>query len=418
MNNFTTETYSVKREILTYANKISSGAGRPDVKFIADMIYGMSASESVILSDISDALMESAAKINTVDRLSRHLQIGLPDNTHQNYIMTIKDDIPDEPVILLDNSDVIKPKGKKFESMGRVKDGSAAGVQIENGYWITEAVALSRMNQPVSLYSHIYSQNEKGFTSENTYTFRAVDAAVSAMEGKETATFICDRGYDMNKMFEYFYKKKQHFVIRLTANRKLFFKGKWYSAPTLAGSRKGKFKTTLRFRSGDKECYISVLNVQITQSRRPLRLVMVYGLGEMPMMLATNRQVTGKEDAVGICRMYLSRWRIEEYFRFKKQHFGFEGFRVRKLRSINTLNRLLTYTIPIFSRIACRSQTNTLRAAVLKHARAVKKKVLFEYYRIAKGVAAILAHARTGIKAWYRPIPRVRNPQICMKLVC
>jgi hypothetical protein len=388
----------VKREILTYANKISSRSGKPDRKFVADMIYGMCASGSVLLSGISDALREDAAKINTVDRLSRHLQNGLPKGAYQNYIRAIQDDIPGDPVILLGNSDVVKPCGKEFESMGRVKDGSAEGIRIEDGYWITEAVALSRTNQPLSLYSHVYSQEEEGFVSENTYTFRAVDAAVGATRGKGVATFVCDRGYDMNKMFKYFYSKGQHFVIRLTANRKLFFKGRWYSAPALANSRKGKFRTTLKFRSGDKECYISVLNVQITQSKRPLRLVMVYGLGEMPMMLATNRPVRGKDDAVGICRMYLSRWRIEEYFRFKKQHFGFEGFRVRKLRAINALNQLLTYTIPIFSRIAGRPGTSALRMAVYGRVKTVRKKVLFEYYRIARGVAAILAHAKTGIR--------------------
>jgi hypothetical protein len=417
MNNLTTQTYSVKREILTYADKISSGFGMPDKKFVADMIYGMCASGSVLLSDISDALKENAAKINTVDRLSLHLQNGLPKGTQKNYVKAIEVGIPENPVVLLDNSDIVKPNGKKFESMGRVKDGSAGGLVIKDGYWITEAVALSNTNQPISLYSHIYSQTEEGFVSENAYTFRAVDAAVRATSEKGTATFICDRGYDMNKMFEYFYRKEQQFIIRLTSNRKLFFKGKWYSAPALAMSRKGKFKTVLRFRSGDRECYISVLNVQITQSRRPLRLVMVYGLGEMPMMLATNRAVRGKDDAVGICRMYLSRWRIEEYFRFKKQHFGFEGFRVRKLKAINALNQLLTYTIPIFNRIAGRPVTSRLRASVYENANAIRKKVLFDYYRIAKGIAAILAHAKTGIREWYRAKPRVRNPQLSMKLI-
>lgn len=44
----------------------------------------------------------------------------------------------------------------------------------------------------------------------------------------------------------------------------------------------------------------------------------------------------------------MSRWRLEEYFRVKKQQFGFEDFRVRDLKAINnlsTLNTLLTYTI-------------------------------------------------------------------------
>jgi hypothetical protein len=414
MNNFTIETYSAKREILTYADKISAGMGKPDVKFVADMVYGMCASGSVILSDISDSLKESAGKANTVERLARHLMAGLPKGIHKNYLKAISGDIPDNPVVLLDNSDIIKPTGKKFESMGRVRDGSATGLRIENGYWVCEACALSKSNQPVSLYSRVYSQAEDGFVSENAYTFRAIDAASAAVKG--TATFVCDRGYDSNKMFEYFYAKDQYFIIRLTENRKLFFKGKWYKAPVLAKSRKGKFKTALKFRSGEKECYVSVSNVQITQSRRPLRLVLAYGLGETPMMLATNRPVKGKDDAIGICRMYLSRWRIEEYFRFKKQHFGFEGFRVRKLKSINALNMLLTYAIPIFNRIMSKMPTNTLRAAVYRRSQGLKENILFHYYRIAKGVAAILAHAKTGIRDWHKP--RKRDPQICMKLSC
>ena len=73
-----------------------------------------------------------------------------------------------------------------------------------------------------------------------------------------------------------------------------------------------------------------------------MRLVLVYGSGEKPMMLATNKPILSKEDAIGILRLYMSRWRIEEYFRFKKQEYDFENFRVRNLIAINNLNQLLT----------------------------------------------------------------------------
>jgi hypothetical protein len=219
-------------------------------------------------------------------------------------------------------------------------------------------------------------------------------------------------------MFEYFYRKEQYFIIRLTEKRNLFFKGKWYKATTLMKSRKGKFKTTLKFRSGEKECYVSYINVQITESKRPLRLVVVYGLGDMPMMLATNRPILGKDDVVKICRTYLLRWRIEEYFRFKKQHFNFEGFRVRSLKSINALNSLLSFSISLLNRIIGKKADNCLRAAVLKKSRPLREKVLFHYYRIAKGLAAILAYAKAGIKGWYKPKPRVKSPQLSLNLRC
>ena len=41
---FTTNAYSLKREILNFTNKISKKLSKPDRKFTADMTYGMLAS--------------------------------------------------------------------------------------------------------------------------------------------------------------------------------------------------------------------------------------------------------------------------------------------------------------------------------------------------------------------------------------
>jgi hypothetical protein len=244
---------------------------------------------------------------------------------------------------------------------------------------MTEAVALSKDRQPISLHSNIFSQYEKGFKSVNTHTFSAIDSACSSIKG--TGTFVCDRGYDANKMFERLYSKKQYFIIRIKKNRKLLFKGKWHSAETLCKARKGKFKTTLKFRSGEKECYVSFINVRITAGKRPLRLVLIYGLGEAPMMLVTNRPILGKSDVVEICRTYLCRWRIEEYFKFKKQNFGFENFRVRSLKAINNLNTFVTYAISFISRVVGKGPLSKFRMTVYERARSLPKKVLFYYYR-------------------------------------
>ena len=39
------------------------------------------------------------------------------------------------------------------------------------------------------------------------------------------------------------------------------------------------------------------------------------------MMLVTNKAISNKDDVIKIARLYFSRWRIEEYFRAKKQIF-------------------------------------------------------------------------------------------------
>ena len=56
MVNFPTNTYQMKREILTFSNKISKCLSKPEKKFTADITYGMLASGSCLLTDVVDKL--------------------------------------------------------------------------------------------------------------------------------------------------------------------------------------------------------------------------------------------------------------------------------------------------------------------------------------------------------------------------
>lgn len=87
---FTSNTYTLKREILNFSNKISKKLPKPERKFIADMNYGMLASNSCLLTDIADQLHETSKKINTVDRLSRHLANGTSKDTLTAYLKQVK----------------------------------------------------------------------------------------------------------------------------------------------------------------------------------------------------------------------------------------------------------------------------------------------------------------------------------------
>lgn len=78
MLNFTSITYQMKREILIFSKKISRHLSKPDRKFTADMTYGMLASGSCLLTDIVDQLHEDSKKVNSVERLTRHLSKGVP----------------------------------------------------------------------------------------------------------------------------------------------------------------------------------------------------------------------------------------------------------------------------------------------------------------------------------------------------
>ena len=104
MVNFTSNTYQIKREILTFTNKISKHLSKPDKKFSADMTYGILASESCLLTDIVDHLHENTKKINSVERLTRHLNNGTSSTALKSYLTTIRKWAPQEPVAVLDLS--------------------------------------------------------------------------------------------------------------------------------------------------------------------------------------------------------------------------------------------------------------------------------------------------------------------------
>ena len=139
-----------------------------------------------------------------------------------------------------------------------------------------------------------------------------------------------------------------------------------------------------------------------TASKKDIYLVLVYGITEHPMMLATNKKIKSKEDVVNIALTYFSRWRIEEYFRCKKQMFQFENFRVRKLAAINALNFYITLCMAFPAHMSMKSETHALKAAIIQKADPIKEKVQFSYYRLAKGISGILSYAKEGIRLWFR----------------
>jgi hypothetical protein len=416
MTNFTTNTYTLKREILNFSNKVSQCLSKPDRKFTADITYGMLASGSCLLTDVADQLHEDSKKINSVERLSRHLNKGVPKEALRSYLHIVRKWVADEPVVHLDDSDVVKPDGYKFEALGLVRDGSqssSAKNVYEKGYHVTEACVLTKSNHPISIYSKIHSSQEKSFTSVNTITFEAMERA-KALFGK--ATFVMDRGYDDNKMFLKLDSLEQDYVIRLTAKRKLLFHNKWVPATELRNRRKGKIKMPVFYRGKQHQAYLSHVKVQITASRKDINLVLVYGITEHPMMLATNKELKSKDDVVRIARLYFSRWRIEEYFRCKKQVFQFEKFRVRKLVAINALNFYITLCMAFFASISMKSETNALKVSILQIAAPIRQKVQFHYYRFAKGISGILSYAKEGVRLWFkteRPVYR----QLSLKLI-
>lgn len=136
------------------------------------------------------------------------------------------------------------------------------------------------------------------------------------------------------------------------------------------------------------------------------------------MMLVTNRAINKKSDVQSIVRDYMSRWRVEEYFRFKKQEYDFENYRVRSLKKMNNLNQVLTYALGMLGLIAEKKKDSALANMIIKNANALRKDIQFYGYQISKGIYNTLKNARTGIKQWQNIRAIDKHHQFEMDLDC
>lgn len=93
MNYFTTNTYELKREIVTFSKKMANGVNKSTSKFVMDMQYGLAKSGSCLISEISRSLDEDIKLGYTVERLCDNLVNMYQDEAEtiwNNYLEEVK----------------------------------------------------------------------------------------------------------------------------------------------------------------------------------------------------------------------------------------------------------------------------------------------------------------------------------------
>ena len=402
MNNYTMNTYEVKRDLLNFSKKISQDVNQPTTKFIMDMQFGLAKSGSCLISEIARSLNENIKLNYTIERLCDNLSNLYDDESNiiwSNYLKEVKRNVDlDNPIVLFDDSDINKEYSRKLEDLDRVIDASSQDKRIVNGYHVCEATILTRNEkQPLSIYSQIYSCKSKNFESKNKYTMESIKRAEDLVGDNFIGVF--DRGYDDNKIIDYMTKHK--FVIRLDDKRVLLLKGKRHSVEEIAKGRKGKIKMKALFDDNEeKELMISYTKTKLPYNKKEYTLVIVYGLGENPMKLLTNLEYAEKEDVIKIVRLYLSRWRIEEHFRGKKQEYDFENMRVRTLKSMNNLNMMLTIYLGYMAMLSDKIDRKLLVIKIIEASKSLRGKIIVWLSQMARGIKEILKYCHTGIKGW------------------
>lgn len=168
MLNYNRLGYKIKRNLTNFCTKISYGLKRSQQKFIHQMIYGILAGNKVHLSEIARFFKEDITLKKTIERLYRNLHSFEKKQSlmMHNYLALVKQYMKEDyAVIIIDNSDIVKPASGKLEDLFEIRDGSIG--EITQGYLTIEAAVLSEKGKmPRLVYEKVFSPAEKGFISE------------------------------------------------------------------------------------------------------------------------------------------------------------------------------------------------------------------------------------------------------------
>ena len=401
MNNSIILSRKCEADLLNFIKVIGSGHNKVDTNFCSEMLIGMFKSSSVLLSNIVRKNDRQVHVKDGVERLSRKLNTFDCSCVFDKYLQTIRESLPERPLFLVDDSDIVKPCSFKMEGLGLVADGSD-GHQLKKGYLLNEIIAVSKKGQPISVSSVLYSPKEKEFLSANTITENAILSTIEKVS--DEGTFIFDRGFDDVKLHAFLLKHKQNYIIRTKTNRNVIVNGNELNVVEAAKTMKGKYNLSIKFQNGLKDnLRVSCKKICLRKMPSvPLNMVIAYGFHEDPndpFILITNRETENKETCLQIVRDYLSRWKIEEYFKFKKQNYQLENVRIRKLKALKNLNCFLTWIIGFLGLL----QQQIYSRAIIFLAEPIKEKVTFEYYRLHAGLAELLCNFKRKLNDFLYP---------------
>lgn len=94
------------------------------------------------------------------------------------------------------------------------------------------------------------------------------------------------------------------------------------------------------------------------------------------------------------------RWRIEKYFKFKKQQFELEDLRVMSLQSICNLNLLATLATGYIGIMNSEKEDTIFMMELRECSKRIYNTPKFIFYALGYAIRRVLAGTRSGIKGF------------------
>jgi len=394
--NFSHLANKLRNKITRFSGILSQDLDKTAKRFVGEAIYGIMASQSVMLTDIGRQLESNISLKKIEERFSRQLiKPRIWDCIHQRILSQASCRVRDKTLLILDLSDLKKKYAEKMEHMATVYDGSEGG-ELVSGYWTNQVIATEiGGNEITPLHFSLYSQASPDFTGENNEILNAIDQVSNAVQNR--GIWVMDRGADRDALYEPLLKNQRDFIIRLVGKRDLIYQGKLARSLWLAyGCRLPYQKDIVKLIDGKEVPFhlsFGFLPVQLPEIKGSLNMVVVKGFGGKPMMLLTTLPIKNREkDLWFIIQAYVKRWSVEETIRFIKQTYDLENIRVLKYARLQNMMALLLAVFYFVAVVLDQAQKLTIMAGhVLKCAKRVFGIPDFKYYALGDGLSNIFS---------------------------
>ena len=387
--------FKTREQLQNFLGELSPHFSKPAAKFVGEMLYGIQKAQDVKLSEIARAIDAPISMKKQEDRLSRMLADPEIEETLCGLIPRLgARRVHSDTLIVIDPPDIRKLYAEKMEFLAKVRDGSTG--EIGNGYTLCLAVACEsggRTFTPLNL--RLWSTAAPGFTSQNAEILGIIDRIHA--HTKRRGIYVMDRGGDGDRLSDALHERGLDHIVRLVGNRSLC-RGKraalaseWAAGCAMKHTEVVKRET----RSGVEtyELQYGVVDVALPQRPEvPLRMVVVRGFGDAPMMLLTTRAQTDSRKALWqVVEGCLTRWRVEDALRFIKQSYNLEDIRVLRYQRMKNMLALLLAVV-YFGGVwlAGRLRLEVLTSNITHAAKRIYGVSEFLYYAVADGIGRLL----------------------------
>ncbi len=324
---------SKTRNYLTkFIDPIAIATDKPRQKFLRQVLGAILLSGSLVVMEFSRLIHDDCSDIfYRLKRLLSHLKSPRADLS--KVVRAYREQMagyikPDTPLII-DMTDIAKPRARRMKYLGQVRDGSEN--KLVNGYWCIEVYAYAKGKKVIPLSLDVFGIDDPSVGSQNLQIERNIDAVNKAFDGN--GIWLADRGFDGLNLYEMWFSRRCRFIVRqrgdryvLTANGVRILERDLLEHLRRQWLHKGRHSD------------IVFCKVKLPDHNQHVYLIACWReKSDNPLILLTNLVVENERLARQIISYYKKRWSCEETIQFLKGRVGLERFRIRRYEAIKRL---------------------------------------------------------------------------------